>query len=163
MRRTIFLMAVIISIIAYQTSSAESQINNQDKEGIENSKVNIKAVLKSYEWALNNSDVDKVMRLYTRDGVFMPSNKPTAIGYAQVTKAYQHVFKDLDLEVSFHIDEIVVRGDLAFARTVSDGEIRLLNKKINIKNNSRELFVMKRADHSWKIYRYMFNEAGPQH
>lgn len=160
MKRAIFLVAIIISINAYQTANAENQINNPKKEDIDNSKADIKTTLKNYEWALNNSNVEKVMQLYTSDGVFMPSNKPTAIGYSQVAKAYQHVFEDLDLNVSFHIDEIVVRDDLAFVRTVSDGEIRLLKKKMSIKNSSRELFVMKRAGGHWKIYRYMFNETG---
>lgn len=122
-------------------------------------KADITSVIKSYEKALNASDVKKVIRLYAKDGVFMPANKPTSAGKAQVTKAYQYVFKALDLNVKFHIDEIVKRDDLAFVRTSSDGKITLRDKNVSIKNNSRELFVMKRIDGSWKIYRYMFNEV----
>jgi len=122
-------------------------------------KTDIKAVIKAYEKALNASDVDDVIKNYSDDGVFMPSGKPTAVGRKNVVTAYQRVFKVLDLDVAFHIDEIIRRGDLAFVRTTSDGRIKILDKKITITNSSRELFVMKRIDGNWKIYRYMFNET----
>lgn len=120
----------------------------------------IKAVIKSYEKALNGSNVKEVIKLYAQDGVFMPSTKPTSTGHAQVTSAYQHVFKALDLNVTFHFDEIVRKADLAFVRTSSDGKIKLLHKNKTIENHSRELFIMKRIKGDWKIYRYMFNESG---
>ncbi|NOY65992.1 MAG: DUF4440 domain-containing protein [Gammaproteobacteria bacterium] len=121
-------------------------------------KMDIKVLLKSYEQALNNSDVNNVMKLYAADGVFMPSGKPTSKGQTQVRAAYQHVFEDLDLDIAFHIDEIERHGDLAFVRTFSDGSIKLLKKNMDIKNHTRELFVMKRINDDWKIYRYMFNK-----
>ncbi len=120
----------------------------------------IKTVIKSYEKALNGSDVKEVIKLYAKDGVFMPSTKPTSTGHTQVASAYQHVFKALDLNVTFHFDEIVRKGDLAFVRTSSDGKIKLLQKNKTIENHSRELFIMKRINGNWKIYRYMFNESG---
>lgn len=122
-------------------------------------KADIKSVIRAYEKALNASDVKNVITNYTEDGVFMPSGKPTAVGKNNVRTAYQHVFKALDLNVKFHFDEIVRRGDLAFVRTTSDGKIKLLAKNITIQNKSRELFVMKRTSGVWKIYRYMFNET----
>ncbi|VAW93862.1 hypothetical protein MNBD_GAMMA23-764 [hydrothermal vent metagenome] len=120
----------------------------------------IKAVIKSYEKALNGSDIKEVVKLYAQDGVFMPSTKPTSTGHTQVASAYQYVFKALDLNVTFHFDEIVRKGDLAFVRTSSDGKIKLLQKNKTIENHSRELFIMKRIKGNWKIYRYMFNESG---
>lgn len=121
-------------------------------------KSDIKTLLKSYEKALNGSNVDKVLQLYAKDGVFMPSGKPTSRGQAQVRTAYQHVFKDIDLDVSFHIKEIEWHGDMAFVRTVSDGKIKIIKSNTTVDNNTRELFVMKRIDSDWKIYRYMFNK-----
>jgi len=122
-------------------------------------KTDIKAVIKAYEKALNDSNVGDVIKNYSKDGVFMPSGKQTSVGRGNVIQAYEHVFKELDLNIEFHFDEIVRRGDLAFVRTTSDGKIKFLDKNITIKNSSRELFVMKRIDGDWKIYRYMFNET----
>jgi uncharacterized protein (TIGR02246 family) len=145
-------LLTVLFILALALPSAA----NADKE--QQCRADIQLLLNSYQQALNDSAINKVVPLYTDDGIFMPSKKPTAVGEEQVRVAYQHVFKALDLNVKFHIDEIEHYGDIAFVRTTSDGEIKLLEKNITIKNNSRELFILKRTDSKWKIYRYMFNE-----
>lgn len=122
-------------------------------------KADIQILLNSYQQALNDNNADKVTPLYTDDGIFMPANKPTAMGSEQVKTAYQNVFKAIDLNIEFHIDEIEHHGNIAFVRTTSDGEIKILDKNITIKNNNREIFIMKRINNKWKIYRYIFNEV----
>jgi len=131
-------------------------VANADKD--QQCRADIRLLLESYQQALNDGATNRIVSLYTDDGIFMPSKKPTAVGREQVRLAYQHVFKALDLNVKFHVDEIEHHGDIAFVRTTSDGEIKLLEKNITIKNNSREIFILKRTDRQWKIYRYMFNE-----
>ncbi len=127
-------------------------------------KMDIQALLGSYQKALNSSDVDKIMPLYSEDGVFMPANKPTSVGQVQVKTAYQHVFKTIDLDIVFHIDDIERQGDIAFVRTRSDGEIRLLKDNVVVKSNTRELFILKRVNDEWKIHQYMFNKVdSPKH
>ena len=127
-------------------------------------KTDIQALLNSYQNALNSSDVDKVMPLYAEDGVFMPANKPTSVGQVQVRAAYQHVFKTIDLDIAFHIDDIERQGDVAFVRTNSDGEINLIKENVLVKNHTRELFILKRINDEWKIYQYMFNKvSSPKH
>ncbi|HEB59219.1 MAG TPA: SgcJ/EcaC family oxidoreductase [Gammaproteobacteria bacterium] len=120
-------------------------------------KDDIRAVIKAYEKALNASDVEAVLGVYAPDGVFMPSGKPTATGTAGVREAYRGVFRALDLDVVFHFEDIVQRGDLAFVRTTSSGKIVILGKG-PIENHTRELFVLRKVDGEWKISRYMFNE-----
>jgi len=137
-------------------SLGQQSVASENKE--QQCKADIQQLLSSYQQALNDSDTNKVVALYSDDGIFMPSNKPSAIGEEQVKIAYQHVFKTLGLNVEFNIDEIQHHGDIAFVRTTSDGEIKLLEKNVTIKNNSRELFILKRTENKWKIYRYMFNE-----
>ncbi len=138
--------------------AALPSVANADKE--QQCRADIRLLLDSYQQALNDSATNRIVSLYTDDGIFMPSNKPTAVGREQVRLAYQHVFKALDLNVEFHVDEIEHHGEIAFVRTTSDGEIKLLEDNITIKNNSREVFILKRIDSKWKIYRYMFNEMG---
>ncbi len=100
-------MAAIISMSACQTKSSENQ--------------EIKNLLFTYRDALNASDVSKVLTLYTEDGIFMPSGAPTSIGTEQVKGAYEFVFSNIQLSIEFYIDEIIVNGDYAFARTTSKG------------------------------------------
>ena len=121
----------------------------------------IEATLKNYEAVLNASDVDGILALYAEDGVFMPTEAPTAAGKEQVRAAYEHVFGTIKLDIVFSIDEIVQHGDFAFARTVSRGEVTILAEGVTLPEENRELFVLKKTGDDWKIARYMFNKMSP--
>jgi len=124
---------------------------NEEKE--------IKDLLFTYRDALNASDVNKVLPLYTEEGVFMPSGAPTSIGKAQVKGAYEFVFGTIKLSIEFYIDEIVVNGDYAFVRTTSKGTATVLATGEAVPEENRELFVLQKEKGSWKIDRYMFNKT----
>jgi len=157
MKKTILLMAAIILIGAFQTKSSENQIDNQNK--VESSeKLKIKNVLFSYRDALNASDASKVLSLYTEDGIFMPSGAPTARGTEQVKGTYEFVFSNIQLSIEFYIDEIIVNGDYAFARTTSKGTTLIHATGETVPEENRELFVLQKENGSWKIDRYMFNK-----
>ena len=159
MKSTILLMAAILSISAFQTGGSESQINNQDKAKMETSeKREIKNLLFTYRDALNASDVSKVLPLYTEDGIFMPSGAPTSIGTEQVKGAYEFVFSNIQLSIEFYIDEIIVNGEYAFARTTSKGSTLIHATGETIPEENRELFILQKENGSWKIDRYMFNK-----
>ncbi len=121
----------------------------------------IEATLMNYGAALNASDVDGVLALYTEDGVFMPTEGPTAAGKEQIRAAYEHVFGIIKLDIAFSINEIVQSGNFAFARTVSRGEVTVLAEGVTLPEENRELFVLKRTGDDWRIARYMFNKMSP--
>lgn len=79
-------------------------------------------VLDAYNIALNSSDTNAVMPLYAEDGVFMPPYSSSAVGAAELRKAYDAVFKAIRLTVKFNVAEIVeMSPDWVFARTNSTG------------------------------------------
>ncbi len=129
--------------------------HQEDVEGV-------RKTLLSYEAALNASDVDAVLALYAKDGVFMPAGGPTATGVEQVRGYLEHVFNMIKLSIKFTIDEIEPRGDFAYAITRSEGQVRILETDAVIPEANRELFVLVRDSGDWKIARYMFNKATPQ-
>lgn len=121
-------------------------------------KSKIEELLFSYRDALNSSAVSKVLPLYTNDGVFMPSNAPSAIGQEQVKVSYEFVFKSIQLNIEFFIDEIEISGDFAFARTISKGTTLIHANGQTVPEENRELFVLQKVNGQWKIARYMFNK-----
>jgi uncharacterized protein (TIGR02246 family) len=126
-------------------------------------KAQIKAVLKSYERVLNASDVDGVVKLYTRDGVFMAQHNPSAVGIRQVRAAYTGVFQAIDLNVEFDIVEVnVIADDWAFARTNSSGTTTINATGDKISEGNQELFVLQKIDGVWKIARYSFSTTNPR-
>jgi len=159
MKKIVLVMAAIISMGTSQAQNFEKQINIQTQKKMEsNEKNEIKKLLFTYRDALNASDVNKVLPLYTEDGIFMPSGAPTSVGTEQVRGAYEFVFSNIELSIEFYIDEISINGDYAFARTTSKGSTLIHATGATVPEENRELFVLQKENGQWKIDRYMFNK-----
>ncbi len=152
----ILIAAVGLAVCGCQSKTQPNPTANTIEE-----KNAIEATLKNYEAVLNASDVDGILALYAEDGVFMPTEAPTAAGKEQVRAAYEHVFGIIKLDIAFSIDEIVQSGDFAFARTLSRGKVTVLAEGVTLPEENRELFVLKKEGGDWKIARYMFNKMSP--
>lgn len=154
------LIALLLLLVAACQNKTENQSNISNQNTMEQTteKTAIEKLLFTYRDALNTSDVNKVLPLYTNDGVFMPSNAPSAIGQEQVKAAYEFVFSQIQLNIEFYIDEIVVNSDYAFARTTSKGTTLIHANKQTVAEENRELFVLQKTNGQWKIARYMFNK-----
>ncbi len=151
-------LAILILIGCQSKVHNQHSSNHQNNTEMENEKSAIENLLYAYRDALNASDTGKVLPLYTSNGVFMPSNAPTAIGQEQVKAAYDFVFKNIQLKIEFFIDEIEIHGDFAFARTTSKGTTLIHATGQTVPEENRELFVLRKESGSWKIDRYMFNK-----
>ncbi len=126
-------------------------------------KTQIEAVLKTYERVLNASDVNGVVKLYSRDGVFMAQHNPSAVGIEQVEAAYTAVFQAIDLNVEFDIVEVkVIADDWAFARTNSSGTTTINATGDKVPEGNQELFLMQKINGDWKIARYGFSTTNPR-
>ena len=123
----------------------------------------IRSVLSSYQDALNASNTEAVMPLYTEDGVFMPPNNPSAVGKAAVRQAYDGVFKAITLKVKFIVAELVmVSPEWAFVRTSSAGTNKINATGAVAAEGNQELFIFKKgADGQWRIARYSFSTTNP--
>ncbi|HRF75696.1 MAG TPA: SgcJ/EcaC family oxidoreductase [Chitinophagales bacterium] len=158
--KNLIISAMLLVVLASCQNETKNQSNNSTQKTMEQSteKLAIEKLLFSYRDALNSSDVNKVLPLYTNDGVFMPSNAPSAIGQEQVKVSYEFVFSQIQLNIEFYIDEIVVNGDYAFARTTSKGKTLIRANGETVPEENRELFVLQKTNGQWKISRYMFNK-----
>jgi uncharacterized protein (TIGR02246 family) len=115
-------------------------------------------VLAQYQEALNQSDTDAVMKLYAPDGVFMPQNRPSSVGADEVRRAYDAVFKTIQLTVKFNVAEIVeVAPSWVFARTNSAGTVKVHATGAGGPEANQELFLFQRIGRAWKIARYCFS------
>jgi uncharacterized protein (TIGR02246 family) len=121
-------------------------------------------VLSAYNQALNSSDTNAVMPLYTEDGVFMPPYSPSAVGLAEVRKAYELVFAAIKLTVKFDVAEVVeMSPEWVFARTNSSGTTLHRATGVTTKEANQELFIFhKEKGDKFKIARYSFSTTNPQ-
>ena len=152
----VFTMGFIESNRNEQSEQLKSHtMDKQDKKQIEN-------LLSEYKESLNTSDAVKAMNLYTKDGIFMPTEAPSAQGHESVQGAYEFVFSQIQLNIEFFIDEIVIDRDVAYATTMSKGTTLIHANGVTVPEENRELFVFERENSAWKIARYMFNKTSPQ-
>lgn len=136
--------------------SLNSEImDKQDKQDIE-------ILLNQYKKSLNTSDATLATSLYTKDGIFMPTEAPSAVGREQIKASYEFVFSQIQLTIEFFIEEILIEGDMAFATTSSKGTTLIHANGQTVPEENRELFVFEKIDGNWKIARYMFNKTKPQ-
>jgi uncharacterized protein (TIGR02246 family) len=122
----------------------------------------IEALLNEYKKSLNTSDSDLATSLYTKDGIFMPTEAPSAVGTKHIKGAYDFVFSQIQLNIEFFIEEIVIEGNLAFATTSSKGTTLIHANGQTVPEENRELFVFEKTEGNWKIARYMFNKTKAQ-
>lgn len=123
----------------------------------------IETTLSTYEQALNNANTDKVMSLYTDDGVFMPQNYLPNVGKTAVRAAYEGIFKTIKLDIEFTVDEILqLSPGWAVARTRSEGSIIIKASGDKVPGNNQELFLLQKQNGGeWKIARYIFSTTNP--
>jgi ketosteroid isomerase-like protein len=118
-------------------------------------KEEITTLLTTYERALNTDDTTLAVSCYTRDGGFMPTTLPTAVG-ADLAQAYERIFATIHLDVRFTIDELVVIDDtLAYALTRSNGTQTMRATGSKTAESNREAFLFAVDDGGWKISRYL--------
>jgi ketosteroid isomerase-like protein len=92
----------------------------------------------------------------------MPQNMPAFIGREAVQTTYEGFLKVLKLNVVFTIHEIVdMGGDLAYGRTTSAGEQKILAGHKISKEANNELFIFRKEQGKWKIHRYLFATSNP--
>lgn len=128
---------------------------SRDEESIAN-------LLAVYETALNTSDTDLAVKLYAEDGVFMPQHSPSSVGIAAVRRAYDAVFKTIELKVKFTILEMrQVAPEWAFARTNSAGIVKIKASGFSGPEANQELFIFQKFNGTWKIARYCFSTTNP--
>jgi len=135
-------------------------INNTNTEIMEKQeKQKIEELLNTYQKSLNTSDAKLAQSLYTKDGVFMPTQAPSGIGSEGILKSYEFVFSQIQLNIKFFIEEIQVEGNMGFAVTSSKGTTLIHANGETVPEENRELFVFEKVDGEWKIARYMFNKT----
>ena len=123
----------------------------------------IRAVMASYNDALNRGSTDAALMLYAEDGVFMAPYSQSAVGKEAVRKAYDAVFSELKFDVEFSIAELVMMApNWAYVRTNSAGTTGHASTGKTTAEANQELFIFRKdGDGKWHIARYRFSPTNP--
>ncbi len=156
----IILIASTLLAFCQNISENANNTNLKNTEKMEKlAKQEIESLLMAYKETLNTSNAEKATSLYTKDGIFMPSGAPSAIGIGSIKGAYDFVFSQIQLNIEFYIEEITIENTMAYAVTSSKGSTLIHANGETIPEENRELFVFEKENGKWKIARYMFNKT----
>lgn len=157
---------MVILVLMGCDQNQTKKLNSKESLNLEimdkQEKQQIEILLNEYKKSLNTSDATLATSLYTKDGIFMPTEAPSAVGKEQIKASYEFVFSQIQLTIEFYIEEIVIEGDMAFATTSSKGTTLIHANGQTVPEENRELFVFEKTDGNWKIGRYMFNKTKAQ-
>jgi uncharacterized protein (TIGR02246 family) len=110
-----------------------------------------------YFAALNAADSDVVQELFTEDGVVMQPGEATVSGRPAIMMFLEKHFAVIRFGRELHVDEVLSDGSLGTVRCHTTGTVTVQASGEVKRHESRELFVLRRADDGWRIRHYMFN------
>ena len=154
-----FALIIMASCGEKQNQESNQMLTQKTETMQKEEKQKIEVLLSEYKKSLNTSNAQLAQSLYTKDGIFMPTEAPSAIGSENILNSYEFIFSQIQLNIEFFIDEIEVENDFAFAVTSSKGSTLIRATGDTIPEANRELFVFEKVEGEWKIARYMFNKT----
>lgn len=114
-----------------------------------------------YAAALQASDVESMVALYTANGVFTRPDFPPAVGRDALRTAYKQVFTTLKVSLRFDIHEVETLGDFAWLRSASTGKVKVLASGVESNDSYYQTVVFRREAGAWKIRNYLYAPAKP--
>ena len=110
----------------------------------------------------NAGDVEGVMACCTDDIVLMPPNAPAVVGADAVRPWLAEVFEQFTTELSTTTDDIVVSGDLAYARRSFEWTLEPRAGGERFTETGKVILIYKRGpDGTWKAAVDMWNTNEP--
>ncbi len=149
MKKSILGLLILVSLFAFK-NAATAQSND---------KASVEKTVQAYFDALNASDANKAASLFTENGVLLAQGAPTATGSAQIAGTFNYVFDHFKYSLEVSIGEVIVQGNYAVVSSTSKGSFVIKAKNETVADNYRETFVLQKVNGTWKIARYMYNQA----
>jgi len=153
-------LQVVAPAVQAQQPQGASAKSHKPQTADTHQRAEIEQLLNKYEQALNTSDVNAAVQLYTDDGVFMAPENPTVVGTKVLREAYAGVFQAIALKLKFQIAETkLLSPEWALLRTTSTGVVKILANGAEIPGSNQELFLLRKSNGQWKIARYSFSSV----
>lgn len=126
-------------------------------------KAAIEAIIFAYFEALNHSDVEAAIALYTDDPVQLPFMQPTVTGTEAVRNGYKDLFQIVRFQMRTEIEELVqMSPEWAFVRTETAGMFIPIRTGQPAPATFHEVFILRKASGAkWRIARYSFSPTAP--
>ena len=121
-------------------------------------KTAIEKLLTAYAEAFNSANTASLPSFYTEDGLLMPDGFQ-GLTTEDLLNRSKSFFKKTRFQMDFAVPDIVIDGEYAFMQTTAKTTTTNLEKNQEVKQTSRDFFVLRKEKEGWKIFRYIFNNV----
>jgi uncharacterized protein (TIGR02246 family) len=114
--------------------------------------------------ALQNKDINKVMSIYSSEGVVMKPNNAIYAGLQGIREQVESDFADTAMlwnttSTTIDIIEVSASGDLAYARGINRGKMK--TQAGFVENADKWIDIYKKTDGQWKCIVSIWNSNNP--
>lgn len=147
---SLILFAVLVAGCAQQTGSTEADVEA------------ITALFAEAGAAAAAGDVDRTLASYADDAISMPPDMPPNVGTDAMRAAMQGYFDEYTFELTTHVDEVQVMGDIAYALASWSETMTPKGEGEVTQQQGKWIVIFQRqADGSWKNWREMWTNYEP--
>lgn len=119
----------------------------------------IAELLEGYALAINGAQTKSIAAFYAEEGLFMPEGFKTLTKLDLSREKSSNFLRKTDFKIEYTIEKIEVEDNFAFVSATAK-----TSKKESVTNDAvikqtRDLFVLRKEESSWKIFRYVFNNS----
>lgn len=126
----------------------ENQVENQIAE-----------LLKGYALAINDAQTASIAAFYSEEGLFMPEGFKTLTKQDLSPKKSSNFVRKTDFKIEYTIEKIEVEDNFAFVSATAKTSKKESATNDAVINQTRDFFVLRKEECSWKIFRYVFNNS----
>jgi ketosteroid isomerase-like protein len=122
----------------------------------------ISNVLGRYAQVLNAAEAASIPEFYSEDGLFIPDSMNRVYKKSDLKALGDPFLKKSGFKIEYNIQNISIDESYAFVETLATTSGREPSQEYGVAKSSIDLFILKRIEDSWKIYRYIFNNVALQ-
>jgi uncharacterized protein (TIGR02246 family) len=117
----------------------------------------VTALIKAYGVALSTGNAKAIGGFYTTDGAILPNGHST-VEKEQLDQISGEFLTKTNFKIDFQTKNVTINGDYAIVDSVAATSSSPADSK-PVNNTTRDLFILRKNEGAWKIYRYIFNNT----
>jgi uncharacterized protein (TIGR02246 family) len=117
----------------------------------------VTALIKAYGEALSSGNAKAIGEFYTADGAILPDGYKT-VQKKQLDQISGKFLKNTNFKINYQTENVAINGEYAIVESVAATSSSPSNNK-PVNKTTRDLFILRKTEGSWKIYRYIFNNT----
>ncbi len=113
--------------------------------------------------AVNSDNVSGQIVMYTDDAIRLGPNQESLVGVDAIRSNLESFYAEYEQDISVEVQEVEVRGDLAFARGIYtfSATPKAESPPVEMQVGKSLVILKRQPDGSWRLYREIWNTDAP--